>query len=46
MLAFPGIPVLNASCARGFQESSATGSAEFSGSVWRGFSPEAERLRF
>jgi hypothetical protein len=46
LFAFPGILVLSASCARGSQESSATASAEFSGSVWRGFSHAAERLRF
>lgn len=46
LFAFAGILVPNASCARGFQESSATASGEFSGSVWRGFSHEAERLRF
>ena len=46
LFAFPGILVLNASCARGSQESSATASAESPGSVWRGFSHAAERLRF
>jgi hypothetical protein len=46
LFAFPGILVLNAFCAHGSQESSATASAEFSGSVWRGFSHAAERLRF
>src|SRR5215469_9557370 len=45
-ICFPEDSGASASCARGSQESSATASAEFSGSVWRGFSHAAERLRF